>query len=333
MESSPPGLESLNYHHLRYFWLVAKEGSVRGAAEKLHVSQPSICTQIKLLEAALGAPLFRRSGRRLVLTDFGEFVAGYAEEIFALGRELVAAANRSRIPRIPRLHVGVVDSFPKLLSLDFLRPAFTLDPPIQLSCREGKLDELLAQLATHRLDAVLSDEPTPPGVSVKTFNHPLGSSGITFCAAPGLAKKLTGRFPQNLDGAPGLLPTRNTMQRRDLDDWFRREGVQPLAAGEFEDGALAKVIAADGHGFVTVPSTVEEEAVGRYGFEVLGRTDECRVQLFLITAERRLEHPAIAALAQQARRGFSSAAARLEAQLPAKRATSLRRAADGTKDS
>lgn len=297
-------MEALNYHHLRYFWLVAKAGSVRGASEKLRVSQPSICTQIKQLEAALGAPLFRRSGRRLVLTEFGEFVSGYAEEIFALGRELVAAANRSRVPRVQRLHIGVVDSFPKLLSLEFLRPAFALSPPVQLSCREGKLDELLTQLATHRLDAVLSDEPTPPGLNVKTFNHTLGSSGTSFCAAPALADQLAGPFPRNLDGAPALLPTPNTMQRRDLDDWFRREGVQPQAAAEFEDGAMAKVIAADGHGFVTVPTAVEAEAVGRYGFQVLGRTEDCRVQLFLITAERRLQHPAIAALAQEARRGF-----------------------------
>lgn len=304
MESTTPALEWLNYHHLRYFWMVAKEGSVRGAAEKLRVSQPSICTQIKLLESALGAPLFRRSGRALVLTEFGRFVHGYAEDIFALGRELLASTARSQSPRILRLNVGIADSFPKLLSLDFLRPAFSLDPPVQIACREGKLDDLLAQLATHRLDAVLSDEPTPSSVLVKMFNHPLGSSGFTFCAAPALAKKLGGRFPKKLDQAPALLPTPNTMQRRDLDDWFRRVEVQPRVLAEFEDGALAKVVAADGVGFVTVPTVVESEAIERYGFKVLGRTRDCQVQLFLITAERRLQHPVVATLAEAAKRSM-----------------------------
>lgn len=300
MESANPPFDWLNYHHLRYFWVVAKEGSVKGAAEKLRVSQPSICTQIKLLETALGSALFRRSGRKLVLTDFGQFVHGYAEEIFGLGRELLAATVRSRAPRALRLHVGIVDSFPKLLSLDFLRPAFSHDPPVQLSCREGKLDELLAQLATHRLDAVLSDEPTPSTVNVKTYNHPIGSSGMTFCATPGLAQTLRGPFPQCLDDAPALLPTPNTTQRRDLDDWFRRMEVHPRVVAEFEDGALAKVVAAEGLGFVVVPAAVENEAIERYGFQVLGRTGDCRVELYLITAERRLQHPVIATLAQAA---------------------------------
>lgn len=307
MESTNLGVEWLNYHHLRYFWMVAQEGSVRGAAEKLRVSQPSICSQIKVLEQTLGAALFRRSGRSLVLTDFGQFVHGYAEEIFALGRELVAAASRSRTPRAKRLNVGIVDSFPKLLSLDFLRPAFSLDPPVQVSCREGKLDELLAQLATHRLDAVLSDEPTPSSVKVKTYNHPLGESGVTFCAAAGLARQLGGGFPRNLDSAPALLPTPNTRQRRDLDDWFRRMEVHPRVLAEFEDAALAKVVAADGLGFVVVPTAVEAEAIGRYGFEVLGRNSDCRVELFLITGERRLQHPTIALLAETAKQELQPA--------------------------
>ena len=305
MESAGQELGWLNYHHLLYFWMVAEEGSVKGASQKLRISQPSISAQIKLLETALGAPLFRRSGRNLVLSDFGRFVHGYAEEIFSLGRELLAATARGRAPRALRLHVGVVDSFPKLLSLSFLRPAFSHDPPVQMSCREGKLDELLAQLATHRLDAVLSDETTPSTVNVRTFNHSLGSTGITFCATPPLADRLKGRFPGNLDNAPALLPTPNTMQRRDLEDWFRRVEVRPRVIAEFEDGALAKVVAADGLGFIAVPTAVESEAVERYGFQVLGRTNDCRVHLFLITADRRLQHPAVARLVQAAKGGIT----------------------------
>ncbi len=295
MESSPPP-EWLNYHHLRYFWTVAREGSLRGAAEKLHVSQSSICAQIQLLESALGEDLFRLNARSLVLTEFGHLILSYAEEIFTLGRELLNARKQFPGVRSLRLHVGIVDSFPKLTSFDILRPIFTHQPAIQVTCHEGKLDDLLAQLATHRLDVVLADEPASPGLKLKTFNHPLGSSGITFCAVPRLARRLKGRFPRNLHHAPALLGTQNTTLRRDLEKWFRRQGIEPCVVGEFEDGALTKIVASEGIGFLHVPTVAAAEAVERYGFDVLGHTTQCKMQFFAITAERRVDHPAVRAI-------------------------------------
>ena len=298
MESSNTAAEWLNYHHLRYFHAVAREGSISRAAEKLRTSQPSICAQVKQLESALGEPLYRRSGRSIVLTDFGRLIHGYAEEIFELGRELLTIAKRAPGARTLRLNVGIVDSFPKLHSLDILRPVFAHDPPVHITCHEGKLEDLLGQLASHRLDALLADEPPPSSAKVKTFCHPLGTSGVTFCASPALGNNISGRFPRNLHGAPMLLPTQNTALRRDLEKWFRTAGIEPVVVGEFEDAALSKIVATEGIGVTVVPTVIESEAIERYGFVPLGRTVECQIHLYLISAERRIEHPAVALLAR-----------------------------------
>lgn len=288
----------LNYHHLRYFWTVAKEGSLRRASEKLRVSQPSMCTQIKLLETSLGETLFRPRGRSLELTEFGQLIYAYAEEIFTLGSEILRATKQAPGVRSLRLHVGIVDSFPKLMSYDILRPVLEHQPPVRLTCHEGKLVDLVSQLNTHRIDVVLSDEPASPGISGKVFNHPLGVSEITFCAMPGLARKLKGRFPRNLDNAPALLPTQNCSLRRDLENWFRKAGVQPSVVAEFEDAALTKIVATSGLGFIAVPTVVASEAVERYGFVPIGRTKEVSTQFYAITAERRFTHPAILAMTE-----------------------------------
>jgi len=300
MESEDLTRDWLNYHHLRYFHAVAREGSVSGASVKLGTSQPSICAQVKQLETALGETLYRRSGRSIVLTDFGRVIYGYAEEILMLGQELLNTARRAPSVRTLRLNVGVVDSFPKLLSLDILRPVFAHVPRVRVSCQEGKLNDLLGQLAAHRLDALLADEPPPSGAQVRTFTHPLGSSSVTFCAVPAFASKLSGRFPQNMNGLPMLLPTQNTALRRDLEKWFRSARIEPVVVGEFEDAALAKIVAADGIGITVVPTVVAAEAVKRYGFLTLGKVEECQIQFYLISAERRIEHPALAILAREA---------------------------------
>lgn len=327
MESTEHTYDWLNFHHLRYFYAVAREGSISRAAEKLRTSQSALCAQVKQLEAALGETLYRRSGRSIALTDFGRLVQGYADEIFALGREVLSTAKRAPSSRALRLHVGIVDSFPKLFTLDILRPVFAATAPrIHVSCAEGKLDDLLGQLAAHRLDALLSDEPPPSGAKVKAFTNPLRDSGITFCAAPALARTLTGRFPHNLDGAPMLLPTANTTLRRDLEKWFRTAGIEPAVVGEFEDAALAKIVATEGHGVTVVPTLVAAEAIERYGFARLGRTEECRIALYLISAERRIEHPAVNLLIQttaarssasrRRRRGLPGVGARLREVKP-----------------
>jgi LysR family transcriptional activator of nhaA len=298
METLPAG-EYLNYHHLRYFWTVAKEGSLRRASEKLNVSQPSMCTQIKLLEASLGETLFRPKGRTLELTEFGQLVQGYAEEIFALGGEILRTTKQAPSVRALKLQVGIVDSFPKLMSYEILRPVLEHRPTVKLTCHEGKLPDLVSQLNTHRIDVVLSDEPASPGIAGKVFNHLLGSSGVTFCAMPELARKLKGRFPQNLVGSPALLPTQNCSLRRDLEKWFRRKDIQPQIIAEFEDAALSKIVAMSGLGFIAIPSVIISEAIERYGFVPIGQTKEVETSFYAITAERRFTHPAIIAITEK----------------------------------
>jgi LysR family transcriptional activator of nhaA len=294
-------MDWLNYHHLRYFWTVAKEGGLRPAAERLRVSQPSISAQIRELETALGVKLFRRSGRANVLTDSGQIALRYAEEIFALGQELTNAIQQRPTSQELRLYVGVVDSLPKLVTNDILRPVFTLPQAVHVICREGKIEDLLGQLAAHRLDLVLADEPAPSTLKIRAFSHLLGESDVTFCAVPALAAKLRRGFPRSLHGAPALLPAETTGMRRSLEKWFFTTGIRPQVVGEFEDAALMKVMAADGKGFIPLPDVVAAEAAARFGLQKIATTTRCRDQFFAITAERRMHHPAVAMITSEAR--------------------------------
>jgi LysR family transcriptional activator of nhaA len=293
-------LDWLNYHHLRYFWTVAREGSLARAAARLHISQPSISEQIHELEDALGEKLFQRQGRSNKLTDAGQIVLGYAEEIFTLGRELVNAVKQRPGAKTLRLHVGVTDSFPKLVTYDILKPAFSLPQPVHVICREGKQEDLLAQLAAHRLDIVLSDEPASSSAQFKTFTHQLGESGSTFCAHKRLAARLKPGFPKSLNGAPALLPAENSALRRALELWFREQNIVPQVFAECEDLALMKVMAAEGRGVIAVPTIALEEAVKRYGFHVIGQAKTCKLVFHAITAERRIRHPAATAITARA---------------------------------
>lgn len=295
-------MEWLNYHHLRYFWVVAREGGLRPAAEKLHVSAPSISAQIRELEEALGERLFRRIGRTNVLTDAGQVVLRYADEIFSLGRELANAVKQRPTAKALRLHVGVADSFPKLVTQQILEPVFAMSQVVHVICREGKVDDLLAQLVAHRLDVVLADEPAPGSLKVRVFNHPMGECGVSFCAAPRLASSLRRGFPRSLHQAPALLPAETTGLRRSLERWFQSLGITPRIVAEFEDAALMKVMASDGRGFIPVPSVVAQEAVDRFSLRIIGATEKCRDQFFAITADRRIHHPAVAVLTQGAGR-------------------------------
>ena len=286
-------MEWLNYHHLRYFWVAAKEGSLKKAAEKLHVSQPSMSEQIKELEEALGEALFRRSGRSNVLTDAGQIAFRYAEEIFSRGAELANAIKQRPGVQSLRLHVGVADAVPKLVTNEILKPVLAMPQTVHVICREGKMEDLLAQLAAHQLDIVLSDEPPSSSVKFRVFSQLLGESGITFCAAGKLAESLRKGFPESLHNAPALLPAENTAMRRSLDKWFRDQQIHPRVIAEFEDGALMKVMGAEGKGFIPVPTVVLHEALTRYRFKVIGASENCRDQFYAITAERRFTHPAV----------------------------------------
>jgi len=285
-------MEWLNYHHLRYFWTVAKEGSLAAAAGKLHVSQPSISEQVRALEDALGEKLFRREGRNNKLTDTGQMVFGYADEIFALGRELVSAVKQRPSEKTLRFYVGVADSFPKLVTNEILKPVFGMPQMVHVICREGKMEDLLAQLAAHRLDLVLSDEPASSSANFKVFNHRLQETDTTFCAEKSLAAKLKRGFPKSLHDAPALLPSDNTTLRRALENWFQEQKVQPRVVAEFEDLALMKVMASEGRGFIAMPSIAAKDAVAHYGFHIVGQAQKCRVQYHAVTAERRIAHPA-----------------------------------------
>ena len=296
-------MEWLNYHHLLYFWAVAKEGGLRKASEKLRVSEPSISAQIRLLEETLGDKLFLRKGRSLVLTELGQFAFGYAEEIFSLGSEFISAVKSQELvgKRPLRFTIGVEDSFSKLVTYEILKPIFELEPPVQLICREGKAEELVAQLAIHRLDAVLADEPATGSLKFKVFSHLLGKSAVTVCAPRKIAPALRNGFPQSLHQAPALLPSPNTSLRRSLDEWFHGAGIHPRIVAEFEDGALMKVAAANGHGFIIVSSLTVPECVTRFRLAEVGKLDRCNDYFFLITGERRITHPAVLLITAHAR--------------------------------
>ncbi len=293
-------MQALNYHHLRYFWTVARLGSVRAAAERLHVSQPTVSAQVRELEDALGQKLFRRAGRGLALTEAGERVGRYGDEIFALGDELQASLRHPEGASTLRVAIGVTDSLPKSLCHDILRPAFDSGPQVQLVCHEGRVTDLLGDLASFRLDLVLADEPAPSSTPVKTHHHLLGSSGVVLCATAKLATRLKPRFPRSLEGAPALLPATGSALRRTLDPWFQAVGVQPRVVAEYDDRALMKMAAADGLGFLPLPAAAAREATARWGLKVIGRAGDCREQFYAITTERRVHHPAVLAITQAA---------------------------------
>jgi LysR family transcriptional regulator, transcriptional activator of nhaA len=293
-------MEWLNYHHLRYFWTVARKGGVRKAAEELHVSQPSISAQLRVLEESLGQKLFRRSGRNLVLTETGQLVLNYADEIFSAGRELMNAVKQRPGKHPVRLNIGLTDAFPKLIAWQILRAAFRSDEPVHVVCREGELGPLVNHLQAHRLDIVLADEPASSTLKTKTFNHRLGDSGLTFCAVPAVAAKLRPNFPQSLNGAPALLPATNMGMRAALETWFDTHEIRPRLVGEFEDSALMEVCSSGGRGFTVVHTVVDRTALKHYNLRVIAKVKDCRSEFYAITAERRVKHPAAVAITEHA---------------------------------
>jgi LysR family transcriptional activator of nhaA len=292
---------ALNYHHLLYFWAVAKEGSLRRASEVLHVSQPSISAQLKQLEESLGTPLFTRTTRRLILTDTGQTVLQYAEEILSLGRELLTAIRQEPGQRPLRLHLGVADSVPKVIVRQQLTPVFKLARAVRVIAREGSLEELITQLAGHKLDVVLADEPSTSALRVKTFNQRVSASDVVLCAAPLLAKRLVKDFPRCLDRAPAILPVAEMSLRRQLEHWFESRRVQPRVVAEVEDTALLTDLGAQGLGFVPVYSAVLDEIARSSRLQTIGVAMGLRMEIFAITAERRLQHPGVVAMTAESR--------------------------------
>jgi LysR family transcriptional activator of nhaA len=299
-------MDWLNYHHLLYFWSVAKHGTMTKACEELRLAQPTISGQIRLLENTLGEKLFIRTGRRLALTEMGHLVFKYAEDIFATGQELLNTVKSQGNGQPARLVVGIADVVPKPLATQLLKSALKLYRPTRLICQEDKLRQLLTDLTAHRSDLVIADTPAPPNLKEETYNHPLGESGVTLFATVKLAQQYRRGFPQSLEGAPILLPTSNAMLRRLVDQWLVNHGLKPNIVGEFDDSATLKAFGQDGHGVFPGATVIEKEICRQYRVQVVGQLDTLKQHFYAITVERRLKHPAVLALVRAARRELLS---------------------------
>lgn len=297
-------MEWLNYHHLLYFWMVAREGGLAPAGKVLRLSQSALSGQIKRLEETLGHPLFERRGRRLEMTENGRIVFKYADEIFGLGREMLDTIRGRPTSRALRLTVGISDVVPKLLVRTLLEPAFRHEGGLALTCKEDRFDRLLAELSLDAVDVVIADAPVPPDASVRAYNHLLGESTVTLLAPPALAPAMRRSFPTGLDGARLLLPTAGCTLRRSLDAWFEEMDVRPLVVADAEDSALLKAFAADGMGAVFVPTAIAKVVAQRYGLVEVSEVASVRERFYAISAERRLVHPAVLAIRAAARDGL-----------------------------
>ncbi len=291
----------INLKHLRYFWMVAKEGSVTGASKRLHLTPQTISGQIGQLESDLGHKLFIRAGRNLELTDRGRVAMRYAEDIFSLGSELEEMMRNPPENRLLDFKVGVVDAVPKSIAYRLLAPALDLPEPVRIQCHEGTVEDLLAELALHRIDLVIAEGPIPAGLNVRGFSHRLGDCGISFLAHPRLAASLEGDFPDNLSGMPLLLSGRTSMVRNQLRQWFEQRRLHPRIVGEFDDSALMTAFGHAGTGVFTVPTPIAAEVEVQQGVVTIGRTDEVHEQFYAISVERRISHPAVAVVTETAR--------------------------------
>jgi LysR family transcriptional activator of nhaA len=298
----------LNFKHLYYFWAAAKAGGIVRAGEQLHITPQTLSTQIKLLEGRLGCRLFSKSGRRLELTEEGRTALRYAEQIFTLGAELESALQNTRGDRRTlEFRVGIADSVPKAIAYRLLEPALAVPAQVRLICHEGTFADLLAQVSVHRLDLVIADEAMGKQTSVKAFNHALGTTAMSFFAAPDLRRSLKGRFPHCLDGAPMLIQGASSAMRQRLDLWLAEQRLRPRLIGEFDDAALMKAFGAEGRGVFMSPTVLEAETCSQYGVKLLGRTSELVEEFFAISVERRITHPCVVAITHAARGQFLKA--------------------------
>ena len=296
----------VNYKHLHYFWVVAKEGGIARASERLHLTPQTISGQLSLLEKHLGISLFSRVGRNLALTETGRLVLSYADEIFSLGGELEELVHQLPASLPQTLRVGVVDVVPKSIAHRILEPALKMPEPVRMICRESSLDTLLAELAVHRLDLVLADRPIPSTVSTRGFSHKLGECAVSFFATEKLKKNLKGDFPQCLDKAPILLPSSGNQLRSSIDKWLDKHRIYPRVVAEFDDSALMKVFGQEDAGIFIAPAAIEAEVTSQYKAACIGRIDELKERFYAISVERRVLHPVVAAIMETARESLFS---------------------------
>lgn len=296
----------VNYKHLHYFWVVAKEGSIARASERLHLTPQTISGQLSLLEEYLGISLFSRVGRNLALTETGRLVLSYADEIFSLGGELEELVHQLPASLPQTLRVGVVDVVPKSIAHRILAPALKMPEPVRMICRESSLDTLLSELAVHRLDLVLADRRIPSTVSTRGFSHKLGECAVSFFATEKLKKHLKGKFPQCLDRAPLLLPSSDNQLRSAIDQWLDKLRIYPRVVAEFDDSALMKVFGQEDAGIFIAPAAIEAEVESQYNAVCIGRADELKERFYAISVERRVLHPVVAAIMETARESLFS---------------------------
>jgi LysR family transcriptional activator of nhaA len=294
-------MEWINYHHLLYFWVVAREGGLAPAGKALRLSHPTLSAQVHALEQQLGEKLFTKVGRKLALTESGRVAYRYADEIFTLGREMADTLKGRSSGQPLRLDVGVADAVPKLVVRRLLQPALKLDQPVRLVCYEDSYEKLLADLVLHTLDIVISDAPVPSGSHIKAFNHLLGESTVGLFGTKSLAAQYRRGFPKSLDGAPLLLPLESLTLRRSLNQWFERNGIKPRVVMEFEDSALLEAFGADGAGIFPAPSAVAAEVKRQHGVQLIGHVSEVRERFYAISVARRLDHAAVVAISNAAR--------------------------------
>jgi LysR family transcriptional activator of nhaA len=298
-------MAKLNYHHLQYFYSIAKMGSIAKASRALHITPQTLSVQLGALESQFGYPLFERLGKKLVLNDMGHITLGYAHEIFSLGDELVNSIKNHSTNFAFRFSIGVTDVIAKVFSFNFLKEIYAMDDTIKLVCKETSLEVLLADLAINKLDAILSDTPLPSNSPIKAYNHLVGQCGVTFFAKEALADPLRDGFPESLDHQRFFMAGEGTNQRLNLLSWFDHLGIAPLIIGEFDDSALAKYFGQAGYGVFSAPTIIEAHVIERFGVSVIGRTADVHEYFYLISPERKVKHPAVQHLLEQGKKLFA----------------------------
>ncbi len=296
-------MKNLNFKHLRYFWMVAKTGSIARASEQLYCSPQSISGQLGELESSLGVQLLKKAGRGLELTEMGRKIFSYADEIFALGSELLDVTQNQQVRKSVPFRIGVTDSVPKSVAYRIIEPVLRIEEPIRLICREGKLSSLLSEMSVNQLDLVIADRPMPANINVRAHNHFLGESKIAIFASKNLIENTLAAnkdkpFPQLLNGAPFLMPGDDFTFQQKLQAWFESQKVHPRVVGEFDDGALLKSFGQAGAGFFAAPQAISAYICAQYAVQEIGHIDAVTEQIYAITTERRLTHPAVMAIVQ-----------------------------------
>lgn len=289
---------SYSYRHLYYFWVVAKEGGLTRAAEKLSLSVQTVSTQVRELEQALGAGLLKPAGRGLALTEAGRAALDLADQIFSLGETLRERVREAVDVPTVRLAVGISDGLPKLVAQRLLAPILDT-PQLRLLCHEDEFDDLLGDLALHRLDVVLADRPAPANPNLRVYSHSLGSSPIAWYAHPRWAEAAARNFPKSLADVPLLLPTSHAALRPRLDQWFTEQDLRVRVTGEFEDSALLATFGAEGLGVFPAAVAVDDALTTRHGVVRVGLCEDVEEFFYAVGTDKKISHPLVRRLLPQ----------------------------------